>query len=141
MMLQAPITHDEVKSAILQMKPSSAPRPDTLTAAIYQVDPDSVASLLILSYHQIQFSSSDMSTFTESITTLIPKKVTRITCFDHIRPISLYNFDYKIFSAVQSNTFMWIDFSKAFDSISHGFPSEEDPGREIPYQGTFTDVL
>eukprot|EP01126_Amoeba_proteus_P044960 TRINITY_DN5017_c0_g2_i11.p2 TRINITY_DN5017_c0_g2~~TRINITY_DN5017_c0_g2_i11.p2 ORF type:complete len:109 (+),score=2.55 TRINITY_DN5017_c0_g2_i11:648-974(+) len=43
------------------------------------------------------------------------------TTASHIRPISLYNFDYKIFSAVQSNTFMWIDFSKAFDSISHGF--------------------
>eukprot|EP01126_Amoeba_proteus_P002735 TRINITY_DN1087_c0_g2_i1.p1 TRINITY_DN1087_c0_g2~~TRINITY_DN1087_c0_g2_i1.p1 ORF type:complete len:104 (+),score=7.60 TRINITY_DN1087_c0_g2_i1:559-870(+) len=88
-----------------------------------------------------------MAAFTESLTILIPKKVKKITCFDNIHPISLCNVDYKIFSTILSNrvkkiinhvtchillldylmksnrtgAFLWIDFSKAFDSISHEY--------------------
>eukprot|EP01126_Amoeba_proteus_P056471 TRINITY_DN70_c0_g1_i14.p1 TRINITY_DN70_c0_g1~~TRINITY_DN70_c0_g1_i14.p1 ORF type:complete len:191 (+),score=9.30 TRINITY_DN70_c0_g1_i14:1259-1831(+) len=102
-LLNTSIFLTEIKSAILQMKSSSAPGPDTLTAAIYQVDPDKFAFLLLPAFLQIQSSSLEMKEFTESITTLVPKKVKNITCFDHIHPISLYNVDYKIFSTILSN--------------------------------------
>eukprot|EP01126_Amoeba_proteus_P056468 TRINITY_DN70_c0_g1_i1.p1 TRINITY_DN70_c0_g1~~TRINITY_DN70_c0_g1_i1.p1 ORF type:complete len:178 (+),score=10.73 TRINITY_DN70_c0_g1_i1:679-1212(+) len=141
-LLNTSIFLTEIKSAILQMKSSSAPGPDTLTAAIYQVDPDKFAFLLLPAFLQIQSSSLEMKEFTESITTLV-------------HPISLYNVDYKIFSTILSNrvkktikqttyatqigyqpqwrlhkhvplldylmktyrssTFLWIDFFKAFD--------------------------
>eukprot|EP01126_Amoeba_proteus_P044711 TRINITY_DN4981_c1_g1_i2.p1 TRINITY_DN4981_c1_g1~~TRINITY_DN4981_c1_g1_i2.p1 ORF type:complete len:206 (+),score=8.27 TRINITY_DN4981_c1_g1_i2:615-1232(+) len=44
-LLQAPISHEEIKSVILQMKPLSALRPDTLPAALYQVCTPVVISL------------------------------------------------------------------------------------------------
>eukprot|EP01126_Amoeba_proteus_P005297 TRINITY_DN11759_c0_g1_i2.p1 TRINITY_DN11759_c0_g1~~TRINITY_DN11759_c0_g1_i2.p1 ORF type:complete len:101 (-),score=5.14 TRINITY_DN11759_c0_g1_i2:39-341(-) len=83
-----------------------------------------------------------MSPFTESVTTMVPKKVNKISCFDHIRPISLCNADiyytqigYRPKRRLHEHvflldllmkrhlkyTFLWIDFSKAFDSISHNF--------------------
>eukprot|EP01126_Amoeba_proteus_P033122 TRINITY_DN3244_c0_g1_i15.p2 TRINITY_DN3244_c0_g1~~TRINITY_DN3244_c0_g1_i15.p2 ORF type:complete len:112 (+),score=9.41 TRINITY_DN3244_c0_g1_i15:633-968(+) len=65
-LLKSPISHNEIKSTISQMKPTSTPGPDSLIASIYQVDTQKFASLLLLAFHQIQFSTSDMATFTES---------------------------------------------------------------------------
>eukprot|EP01126_Amoeba_proteus_P045189 TRINITY_DN504_c0_g1_i11.p2 TRINITY_DN504_c0_g1~~TRINITY_DN504_c0_g1_i11.p2 ORF type:complete len:104 (+),score=16.77 TRINITY_DN504_c0_g1_i11:779-1090(+) len=85
------------------MKPKSSPSPDSLQACIYQLDPESFATFLLPTFQEILTSHTQIEEFAKSITTLVPKKVKIITCFDQIRPISLCNVDYKIFSSVLSN--------------------------------------
>eukprot|EP01126_Amoeba_proteus_P008154 TRINITY_DN1299_c0_g2_i1.p2 TRINITY_DN1299_c0_g2~~TRINITY_DN1299_c0_g2_i1.p2 ORF type:complete len:118 (+),score=11.74 TRINITY_DN1299_c0_g2_i1:1977-2330(+) len=83
-----------------------------------------------------------MDEFTKSITTLVPKKVKNISCFDHIRPIPFVMLTRRYslqFSATVKNHHehvllldllmkrfpnhfsLWVDFSKAFDSIAHNY--------------------
>eukprot|EP01126_Amoeba_proteus_P023489 TRINITY_DN235_c0_g1_i19.p1 TRINITY_DN235_c0_g1~~TRINITY_DN235_c0_g1_i19.p1 ORF type:complete len:110 (+),score=14.10 TRINITY_DN235_c0_g1_i19:402-731(+) len=72
--LRSDISEDEVLTTIKQQKPNSAPGPDTLTAKIYQSDPTTFTSILTPIFNLLLYSSSDMTDFTESITTMIPKK-------------------------------------------------------------------
>eukprot|EP01126_Amoeba_proteus_P044710 TRINITY_DN4981_c1_g1_i1.p1 TRINITY_DN4981_c1_g1~~TRINITY_DN4981_c1_g1_i1.p1 ORF type:complete len:272 (+),score=5.03 TRINITY_DN4981_c1_g1_i1:615-1430(+) len=146
-LLQAPISHEEIKSVILQMKPLSALRPDTLPAALYQV-----------CTHPILLCNVDYKIFSTILSNQVKKMIKQVTYPTQIgyQPRQRLHkhvllIDYLI-KTHQSNTFLWIDFAKAFNFISHEYlfellehvdfpnsmvnaPLNEAPGRVIQSRG------
>jgi endonuclease/exonuclease/phosphatase family metal-dependent hydrolase len=103
--LDQAININELKCALPRLKNNKSPGPDGLTSEFYKQFND----LLIPILHRVfnDFISNpeddDHADFNFGFITCIPKKVVHITHFNHIRPISLCNNDYKLLSHILNN--------------------------------------
>jgi hypothetical protein len=97
--LAAPITQEEVRSAVFNMHPWKAPGPDGFPAGFYQKSWDVVGENVRKFVEKVWSEPSALSEVNHTDICLIPK----VSQPDHIRqfrPISLCNTNYKIVSKV-----------------------------------------
>ena len=100
--LNKPITLEEVKSVVFNMKPDKSPGPDGFQAFFFQKCWDIIGIDL---WKAIEASRNGVSLLAEinfSFITLIPKNIDPKTAGDY-RPIALCNTIYKIYSKIMAN--------------------------------------
>jgi hypothetical protein len=102
--LNSEITINEVFSVIKNMK-NSAPGPNGLTLGFYKKFFLKFGKLYV---DTINSCVSLSDTFNESVIRLKPKNQTDVKCLGDYRPISLTNFDYRIYGLVIKNRVMGI---------------------------------
>eukprot|EP01126_Amoeba_proteus_P010865 TRINITY_DN142_c0_g1_i16.p2 TRINITY_DN142_c0_g1~~TRINITY_DN142_c0_g1_i16.p2 ORF type:complete len:149 (-),score=13.47 TRINITY_DN142_c0_g1_i16:2240-2686(-) len=106
------------------MKLMSSPGPDTLQVCIYQLDSPTFASLLLPTFQEIFTYLTQMEEFTRSITTLVLDEVISLTQIGY-RPKRRLHEHILLFDLHMERNpnhfFLWVDFSKAFDSIAHNY--------------------
>ena len=115
--LSVDISLAEVTEAIQSFSIAKSPGPDGLTAGIYKSFHDLLAPTLVRVFNDFlsnQISASDHTQFLFAYIACVPKKVSVIKSFSHIRPISLMNYDYKILSKIINNR-----LSKVMGKIIH----------------------
>ena len=100
--LASPLSVMEILEAFL-FNPTKAPGGDGLGGAFYSLFRDVLAPVLLLVYEDFlgpTCTAASKSEFLYGLVAPVPKKVSAIKDFSHIRPISLLNLDYKILSKV-----------------------------------------
>lgn len=101
-MLNAPVTKDEIRLALVVMKPLKNPRPDGLHATFFQHHWEVVGDLIYEMVTKV-FQGADLEKgINKTIITLIPK-VARPTSIKDFRPISLLNVSYKVITKLIAN--------------------------------------
>uniref|UniRef100_A0A803PR19 Reverse transcriptase domain-containing protein n=1 Tax=Cannabis sativa TaxID=3483 RepID=A0A803PR19_CANSA len=100
--LLAPITDEEVKKALFQMRPDKSPDPDGMTPGFYQKYWSIVGRDVINQVKEFFATCSLPHGINRTNIVLIPKKKQPCTMSD-LRPISLCNVLYKVISKVLAN--------------------------------------
>ena len=98
--LNSPPSLSEIKAAIAAAPNKRAPGPDGIVTEFWKVFSDQAAPILERCYAAFWARGPECTEFGSGLMALVPKKVPKITSFSHIRPISLLNTSYKIFSAI-----------------------------------------
>lgn len=101
-LLEAPITHAEVESAIDNLSPNKSPGPDGLGAAFYKAFKNELVPLLKALFDEVFTTNRLPPSFSEAHTVLIPKtnQKAMLRLVTAYRPISLTNTDYKVLMKV-----------------------------------------
>ena len=120
------ILNDEVDKSLKKLKSNKAPGPDGLTNEFYIHFQKELSPILTKIYNQFINSDESAPFFNYGFIKCIPKKVPAITHFNHIRPISLLNTDYKILSSIFADRVL-----KATKNIIHEDQSGYIPGRNL----------
>ncbi|XP_050233384.1 uncharacterized protein LOC126681873 [Mercurialis annua] len=100
--LLCPVTNEEVKLALFSMHPDKSLGPDGLNPAFFQKFWDIVGSDVIKACDQFMLSGTLPISINDTLVILIPKRVSPSVLGD-LRPISLCNVIYKVFSKVLAN--------------------------------------
>ncbi|KAB2619858.1 hypothetical protein D8674_037424 [Pyrus ussuriensis x Pyrus communis] len=100
--LLMPFSNEEIKEALFQMHPTTAPGPDGMTPRFYQKHWAVVSSDVCDCMRHLLSTGSMLRQVNYTLVTLIPKKVDP-TSMTQLRPISLCNVIYKICSKVLTN--------------------------------------
>ena len=95
LLLTAPISMKELKTALFKMNPDSAPGPDGFTAKFYTSCWDMIKLDLLRMVRHTQTTNKLGGSTNSAFLTLIPKEKGAIH-FSRFRPISLCNLSYKI---------------------------------------------
>jgi hypothetical protein len=98
-----PITKDEIKKALEQMKPNKSPGTDGFSPEFYRHFWDQISDLVhdsIMCAYTKNILSSEQK---RAVLQLIPKKDKDITKLKNWRPISLLNTDYKLLTHTLAN--------------------------------------
>lgn len=98
--LNAPITEKDVSDLIKSRESSSSPGKDGLTYPFYKLCVDEVTPALTKVFNTILQRSSLPLSMKDSIITVIPKGDTPTDLPQNLRPITLTNCDYKIFTCI-----------------------------------------
>lgn len=124
--IEAPITTEEIKSAISQFPNNKAPGPDGFTIEIYKKYSSSLTPLLLRMFaHSKETAVLPPSLYNANIT-LIPKKDRDPLDMASYRPISLLQMETKILSKVLANR-----LRKHIASLIHPDQTGFVPGRQI----------
>lgn len=99
-LLEASITQDEVKTAILSMSAGKSPGPDGFPVEYYKAFINIITPILTMVFEEAFQSGSLPPTFNEGLISLIPKKGKDHTDPTNFRPISLINVDRKVLAKV-----------------------------------------
>lgn len=95
----APISEEEVETAINKLKNSKALGLDGYTARFYKCIKKHISGKLARVMNKVLESQEIPSSWREANITLIPKDLVELNNPKNYRPISLLNLDYKIFAA------------------------------------------
>lgn len=114
--LVGPVSMGEVRSALFQIDPSSAPGPDGMTAAFFQTYWDVVGFDITSAISSFMHSRKFLKGMNHTHLVMIPK-VQCPTNMTQLRPISLCNVAYKILAKVLANR------------LSHILPSVISPNQ------------
>lgn len=93
---------EEIRMAIFDMDPNSAPGPDGYGGSFYQTCWEIIKSNLV-SVAQLFFSGAALTKFYTNARLVLIPKVENPTTFSYLRTISLSNFTNKILSKIISN--------------------------------------
>ena len=105
--LDAPITLEEIKTAIFQMKPGKSPGLDGIPVEFYQEFWDEIKDLYFAYINRVKVEAFPTGRNT-SLIKLIYKKTGEIILLRNYRPISLMNVDIKILSKTLANRLMYV---------------------------------
>ena len=97
--LERPITENEVAKAIKDSKNGSSPGPDGLTYEFYKATSDWIVPILTRIFNIYKRQDGLPQRYTTTRTRLIPK-VDGVPGVEDLRPITLQNNEYKIFSKI-----------------------------------------
>ena len=121
LILNAPITHDEVIKSILKLKNGKACGKDGITAEFYKSSCHFVSPLLVRIFNQILDSGIFPETWSESVIIPVYKSGSRDNPSNY-RGISLINVMYKIFSIiVNDRLYKWAENFNLIDESQAGF--------------------
>ncbi|XP_053575221.1 cilia- and flagella-associated protein 54 [Bombina bombina] len=98
--LTGPFTLDEIKAAILTLKPHKAPGPDGFTGLFFRTFSQTLSPLLLRLYREVTSAGAFLPEFLEANILTIPKDGKDPTLCGSYRPISLINVDVKIYAKV-----------------------------------------
>lgn len=101
--LDAPISIKEILSVINTLPSGKAPGPDGFTPEFYKEYAEELAPLLLDMFNASLVEGTFPPTVSQAVITLIPKKDKDLTDCRNYRPISLTNYDCKIFSKILAN--------------------------------------
>lgn len=94
---------EELDLAVQKLKPNKSPGPDGLTANFYKFFWNDIKLLLFNAFVESIEEESLAPTMYQGLITLIPKPDKDMRYVDNLRPITLLNNDYKIFSHIFVN--------------------------------------
>lgn len=123
--LENPITENEVAKAIKESKNGSSPGPDGLTYEFYKATADWIVPILTRLFNTYVEQERLPERYTTARTRLIPK-VDGIPGIEDLRPITLQNNEYKLFSKTIATRLL-----KAMDEVISPSQHCAIPGRNI----------
>ena len=100
--LRADVTREEINLAISRLKAGSSPGADGFTAEWYRVLRDKLAPMLLRVYNWVLKKSEMPPSWREALVSLIPKEGKNRQECDNLRPISVLNVDYRLFTSVMA---------------------------------------
>lgn len=99
-LLISEITDEEIKKAILHLKPNKAPGPDGFPSEWYKEMKDHLIPIMKTTYNHVIKTGITPPSWKEAVISLIPKEgKDKLECGSY-RPISVLNQDYKIFTHI-----------------------------------------
>lgn len=98
-MLEAGVAKSEVKAAIEELGSLKAPGPDGLNGAFFQKHWESIKDDVLHAVLSFFAGESLPGEINETLVSLIPK-IHMAKSLNHLRPISCYNFIYKVISKI-----------------------------------------
>jgi len=96
---ESPISIDEVKVSISQLKMNKSPGSDGITAEFYKLYSELLSPFLLQVYTESLNCSELSVNMKQGVICLIPKPKKDILILDNWRPVSLLNNDYKLKSS------------------------------------------
>ena len=100
--LRAQVTAEEINLAITRLKTGSSPGSDGFTREWYKALRHTLVPLLLKTYNWIIKKQEMPPSWREAVISLIPKEGKNRQECDHLRPISVLNVDYRIFTSILS---------------------------------------
>lgn len=125
LLLDSPITNEEIETTVFQLGPYKAPRSNGIPALFYQEYWNTVKFDIFNTVHAFFHSSSLLKSLNHTYITLIPKTALP-NDVHHFRPISLCNVIYKIISKLLVNR-----LKPFMDSLSTHFQNAFIRGRNV----------
>lgn len=123
--IDGPLTLDEFRLTLKQMKSGKSPGPNGFSLAHYRSFSDILASPFLKTYNSLANPNSNHSRLLEAHISVIPEMGKDPTQVQNYRPISLLNVDQKIFAKILANRLLSF-IPSLVDSDQVGFV----PGRE-----------
>lgn len=115
----SPISIDEVKDSILQLK-NKSPGSDGITAEFYKLYSELLSPFLLQVYTESLNCSELSVSMKQGVICLIPKPKKDTLLLDNWRPVSLLNNDYKLFALIFSKRFKLV-LNSIIDENQSGF--------------------
>ena len=109
-----PLSAQELYSALCGLKPNTSPGPCGWTAEFFKAFWDEIGELYVAVVNEIFETKSLTTSFSQSITTLIPKKQRDKKYVENFRPISLLPVTYKIIAKCLAKR-----IAKVIDNLIH----------------------
>ena len=95
---EGPLTESELRTALFSLKNGTSPGPAGYTAEFYKCFWQELKLVVVRALQQIQDTGRTRSDFKNSVTILIPKRDKDPRFINNLRPISLLDVPYKIFT-------------------------------------------
>lgn len=120
----APVSLEEVRSAIAALRSGKSPGEDGLTCEFYKRFARRLAPILLRLFLDMQAEGRTAEGFSVSVVTLVFKKGNRSNLGNY-RPISLLNVDYKIIAKVLSNRLRGVIGSVVGPTQAYSIPGRD----------------
>lgn len=101
--LEHPISEDELKNAIKQLKAGKSPGPDGFTAVYFKTFTEALTGPFLKAFNSLSSSTLPFHRLLKAHITVIPKEGKDTTLVTNYRPISLLNVDIKLFAKILAN--------------------------------------